>query len=62
MEVPVTALASFFSVMTLGEPTPGQRAAAWGIWAVSAIVVLVLLGLVIFGLWQLMELAAPLVN
>lgn len=51
----MTALAGFFSVLTLADPTPRQRAAAWGIWAGSAIVVLVLIALVIFGLWQLME-------
>jgi len=58
----MTALASFFSVFTLPDPTPGQRAAAWGIWAVSAVIVLVLIGLAVFGLWSLMEVAAPLVR
>jgi hypothetical protein len=58
----VTALATLFSVFTLPDPTPRQRAAAWGLWAVSAVIVLVLLGLAIFGLWQLMELVAPLLH
>lgn len=56
------ALATLFSVFTNPDPTPGQRAAAWGLWVVSAVIVLVLLGLVVFGLWQLMEFAAPLVH
>jgi hypothetical protein len=57
----VNALATLFSVFTLPEPTPGQRATAWGLWVAAAVVVLVLVGLVVFGLWKLMELAAPLV-
>ena len=58
----MTALATLFSVFTLADPTPRQRTAAWGLWVVSAAVVLVLLGLAVFGLWQLMELVAPLVR
>jgi hypothetical protein len=57
----VTALATLFSVFTLPDPTPGQRVAAWGLWVGAAILVLVLLGLIVFGLWKLMEVAAPLV-
>ena len=53
----MNALVSFFSVLTLAEPTPAQRAAAWGIWVVSAIIVLGLIVLAILGLWQLMEFA-----
>ncbi|MGN6326585.1 hypothetical protein [Pseudolysinimonas sp.] len=53
----MNSLAAFFSVMTLDEPTPRQRAAAWGIWFVSVIVVLGLIVLAVLGLWQLMELA-----
>jgi CHASE2 domain-containing sensor protein len=58
----VTALATLFSVFTLPEPTPGQRARAGVLWVVCAIVVLAVIAAIVLGLWQLMEIAAPLVR